>query len=216
MSWLVAPGSGHGWMDGIGQRQQWRVFFAPTQRSAGGKRKRTHLVSNDSDDANDEANKANERREQTQDILSSKRDSGRRKIPSISSTITAACDAPLSHFFPGRPPLPLVGAAAAVVVVVLLLLNCVTNNSYFPRTVLDRIDLVARLRLSVRRGRRSLFARRPLGWSCSTMFVCMHPPPLRPSVRRRARVNPFIDRDVVDCVDLPLPPSLPPSIPRLS
>ena len=55
---------------------QWRVFFAPTQRSAGGKRKRSHLVSNDSDDANDEANKANERREQTQDILSTKRDSG--------------------------------------------------------------------------------------------------------------------------------------------
>ena len=105
------------------------------RRSAGWKRKRTHLVSNDSDDANDEANKANERREQTQDILSSKRDSGRRKIPPISSTITAACDAPLSHFFPGRPPLLLVGAAAAavVVVVVLLLLNCVTNNSYFPK-----------------------------------------------------------------------------------
>ena len=33
--------------------------------------------------------------------------------------------------FPGRPPLPLVGAV--VVVVVLLLLNCVTNNSYFPK-----------------------------------------------------------------------------------
>ena len=99
------------WMDGwnwaapatTDDGMQWRVFFAPTQRSAGGKRKRSHLVSNDSDDANDEANKANERREQTQDILSTKRDSGdgrgRRTIPSISSTITAACDAPLSHFF---------------------------------------------------------------------------------------------------------------------
>ena len=132
------------WMDGwnwaapatTDDGMQWRVFFAPTQRSAGGKRKRTHLVSNDSDDANDEANKANERREQTQDILSSKRDSGdgrrgRRKIPSISSTITAACAShAFESLFPGRPPLPLVGA---VVVIVLLLLNCVTNNSYFPK-----------------------------------------------------------------------------------
>ena len=37
----------------------------------------------------------------------------------------------LESLFPGRPPLPLVGAV--VVVVVLLLLNCVTNNSYFPK-----------------------------------------------------------------------------------
>ena len=134
---LVAPGSGHGWMElgSASDDDECNGESSLGRRSAGWKRKRTHLVSNDSDDANDEANKANERREQTQDILSSKRDSGRRKIPPISSTITAACDAPLSHFFPGRPPLLLVGAAAAavVVVVVLLLLNCVTNNSYFPK-----------------------------------------------------------------------------------
>ena len=43
----------------------------------------------------------------------------------------------LESLFPGRPPLPLVGAVVVVVVyivvVVLLLLNCVTNNSYFPK-----------------------------------------------------------------------------------